>query len=364
MKKVLIIGSIVVLLLAVLIVSRLITKSSQQNVKKVENIIAVKTELAKVGKIEGTMSYTGNVAGINEALIISQTAGIIKKISINVGKRCGAGQVLAVIENSQQSAAVEQAKASVLTAEQNYAKSQLDLKRVESLFNEKAVSLDKFEMAQLGVKAALAQLKGAQAGLKVAEKQLADTYIKSTISGFVATKDVDLGGTVGPGVRIAHIVDISKFKIKIMVSETDAVKLQPGQNVSVRVDALPEKEFTGKLNSIGLSSESGLRSYPVEVYINNNGKSDIKSGMFARCEILAISKDNAIIVPENSIIMNNDGSSQVYVLENGKAVQKLVKLGTKSPGFREILSGISSDMKVITDGKERLSNGIEVKESR
>ncbi|MFA6571038.1 MAG: efflux RND transporter periplasmic adaptor subunit, partial [Bacteroidota bacterium] len=317
---------------------------------------------ATIGSIDNILSYTGNVEGINEAFIISQTSGVVKKINFTIGRRYGAGAVLAVIENTQQQAGVEQAKATVLAAEQNYEKAKLDLSRIQKLFESKAVSQEQTELAELGVKSALAQFKGAQAGLKVAEKQLADTYIKATIGGYASNKFVDLGGTVGQGARVAQIVDISKFKIKIMVAENDAVKLQTGRTVTVKIDAIPGKDFKGKINSIGLSTENGLRSYPVEVLMENNGKNEIKSGMFARCEIFVESKNDALIVPDKAVIMQNDGSTQVFVIENGKAVLTNVKLGIKSLGKYEILSGLTVSSKIVVEGKERLTNGVIVKE--
>jgi RND family efflux transporter MFP subunit len=190
---------------------------------------------------------------------------------------------------------------------------------------------------------------------------LGDTYIKSTISGYVGTRDVETGATVGPGSKIAQIVDVSKFKINIMVSENDIVRLKPGKEVNVRVDALPGKTFEGKVSTIGMSSSNGLRSYPVEVMIENKSN-DIKSGMFARCEIISDTKQNALVVPEKAVVMNNDGTSKVYVLEDGKAYERPVVLGIKSEGKYEIASGINAGEKVITTGKERLTDGIRVRE--
>jgi RND family efflux transporter MFP subunit len=362
MKKSLIIGLIALLIIVALIINKIIIKGNQEKTKTTITLVSVLTEKATTGNITGMINYTGTVQGINESDIISQTSGIAIKVNMTVGKKCSEGTILAEVENSLQNAAVEQAKAQVLAAEQDHEKSKIDLQRNERLNKDNVVTKDQLELSQLKVKASLSQLKSAQAGLKVAEKQLADTYIKSTINGVVSTKEIDKGATVAPGTKIARIVDVSKFKIKIMVSENDAVKLQPGKTVTVKIDAIPNKSFTGKINSIGLNSEPGLRSYPVEVLIDNNGNSDIRSGMFARCEILAESKENTMIIPDKAVIMNNDGSTQVYVLENGKAYLKTVKLGVNHAGKYEVLSGITIDSKIITDGKERLTNGIEVKE--
>jgi multidrug efflux pump subunit AcrA (membrane-fusion protein) len=106
-----------------------------------------------------------------------------------------------------------------------------------------------------------------------------------------------------------------------------------------------------------------MKSYPVEVYMEKPGDSEIKSGMFARCEIYARTKKNVVIAPENAITINNDGSAFVYVDDNGKAVQKQVKLGVKNDGKYEIASGLEPNVKIITAGKERLKDGILIVEN-
>ncbi len=363
MKKIILIAVVLMALVTIGIVYKAINKNNQATTTTVLQLVSVKTEQVKTSDIEGEMAYTGTVEGINEAMIVAQTSGTILKMNAIVGSKCGSGQVLAVVHNTQQTAAVQQAKAQLLAAQNSLDKAKLDLGRVERLFKDKVSTQDNLELSQLNVKAAEAQVKGADAALDVAQKQLDDTYIKTTIAGYIASKEVNLGATVAPGAKIAQIVDISKFKIKIMVSENDAVKIQTGKTVNVKVDALPRQVFEGKVSTIGLCTQEGMRSYPVEVLIDNKSqKLAIKSGMFARCVINIESKKNAIVVPENSVIINNDGSANVFVAENGKAVNKNVVLGIKNSGKYEIVSGITADAKVITDGKERVKDGIEIKE--
>lgn len=363
MKKLIIISSIVVALLIVLVIGRIISKSKEKNIVDTSKVIAVKTATAYLGSIEGALSYTGNVEGVHEATILSQTAGVVTKVNMQVGKKCSIGQVLAVVRNLEQTAAVEQAKAQLLAAKNKLDKAEVDLKRTQNLFNQKVATQDNLEMAQLNIKAAQAEVKGAEAALKVAQKQLDDTYIKATINGYISSKDIDVGATLAPGVKIAHLVDISQFKIKIMVAENDAVKLHEGKEVSVKVDALPGKIFTGQVNNIGLNTQDGFRSYPVEVLIKGQRENEIKSGMFARCEINTGRKDNVIIIPETAVTINSDGSATVFVVQNNKAVSRKVTLGINSNGKYEIVSGLNVNEKVITDGKDRVLNGSDIKES-
>lgn len=352
-----------VLGLVYLTANRIASKENASKQVDAEKVINVTTANIENGAIEGKMSYTGTVEGIHEAMVVSQTGGVVEKLTISLGKHCSAGQVLATIENSAQKAAVEQAKASVMAAESNYEKAQIDQKRVEKLHKENVTTKDNVELADVGVKAALAQVRAAQAGLKAAEKALADTYIKATINGYVATREIDLGATVAPGMKIANLTDISKVKVRIMATEGDVVKLKEGKEVSVAIDALPGRTFEGKITNIGMSSEPNMRSYAVEITIPNTKDMMIKSGMFARCEITAESKNSTMILPEDAIITNNDQTTGVYVVEGNKAKLKNVVVGLKNNGKTEIVSGLSGNEKIVVFGKERLTDGVSVKEN-
>lgn len=346
------IGAVLIFLFSL----RIVNKASAGKQEDKDIIPTVEIAEAKRGIIEDKLYYTGNVEGIFEAVIVSQTSGTIIKENVKVGDRVTANQTLFVVENEMQKANVEQAKAQVLAAETNYEKALNDLKRVEKLFEERVATKDNLELAQLGVKSALAQLKGAQAALKVAEKQLADTYISSKFSGKLGSKKVNIGQTVAPGTEIGKVVDDSRLKVAIMVSENDIAKIKVGQNVSIKIDAIPSKVFEGKIYTVGLATDKNGRSYPVEIIITNTKDSEIKSGMFAKCEIFAGKKENVIVIPEKAIISNNDGTCNVFVVEKDKAILKNINVGIRVSPQCEVLSGLQERDKVIVNGQQRVEN--------
>lgn len=362
MKKWVIIG-VCAIALIYLTVSRINSKNEAEKTVTTEKTVSVTTSAIEKGSIEGKLFYTGTVEGIHEAMVVSQTSGVAEKIGFELGKRVSQGQTLATIENTMQRAAVEQAKAAVLAAESNHEKAKIDLKRMQKLQAENVATRDNLEMAEVGVKSALAQVRAAEAGLKAAEKALADTYIKATIPGVVATREIDRGATVAPGTKIAFITDVSKVKVRIMVAETDIVSLKEGKEVEIKIDALPGEKFEGKITNIGYSSEVNMRSYPVEITIPNTKDVKIKSGMFARCEITSQTKDNTMLLPEDAIVTSNDQTTSVFVSEGGVAKSKPVKTGLKNAGKVEILSGLTGNERVVVFGKERLSEGTQVKEN-
>jgi len=356
-RKVIIWALIIVII--IFVIHAIITSGSGKDNNETF-VQAVEVIEAKYGPIEGKLFYTGDIAGINEAMLISQTAGVVVQENIKVGDFFTAGQTLFVIENGMQKANVEQAKAQFLAAETNYEKAQKDLERIEKLYNENVATKDNLELSQLNTKATLASMKGAEAALKVAEKQLADTYISAKFSGKLGSKKVNVGSTVAPGVEIGKVVDDSKLKIVIMVSENDIRKVQKGQNVNIQVEAINEGLFTGKVSSVGLATDRFGRSYQVEIIVDNNTNREIKSGMFAKCEVGVDKKDTALVIPEKALFNRDEKSSKVFIVEDGKAVERDIMLGIKTAEIVEVLSGISEGDKVVVDGQQRLENNMSV----
>lgn len=362
MKKTKIFLVLIAVGLILAVAGKMISKNTDAKRTTEAVVYSVSTAPVEIGKIVGILNYTGNVEGINEATIVTKTAGIVEKVLFKPGQRVSAGQTLIVLENALQRAAVEQAKAQLMAAQTSYEKSLADLKRIETLLKDEVATKDNLELAQLNVKAQLAGVKGAEANLQLTQRQLEDCFVKATISGNAATKDIVEGTLAAPGMKVTHIVDFSRFKLMINVNENDISKLSQGQETNLQIDAVQDMSYIGKINSIGMYSGDGMRSYPVEIIIDKGEKSLLKSGMFARCQIKSETKDNAMIVPESAVILNNDGTAQLFVIENGKSYLRKIKPGIKSNGKIEIVSGIDQNMKIVSTGKERLLNGMVVKE--
>jgi membrane fusion protein (multidrug efflux system) len=319
--------------------------------------VSVTVETLEKSPMKEVLSYTGVLAGNNQVTVVSQTAGTVEKINMEVGRKCRQGDVLAVVDNEMQQAALAQAQAQVLAAQASHEKAVKDFKRAESLRADSAVSQTNLENAQLGADAALAQLKAAQAGLALARKHYDDTYLRTPISGSIAAKRVDRGATVAPGSEIAVVVDDSRFKVTVMVSEMDINKMETGQRASVTVDAVPGRELTGRISAIGSVPGQQGRLYPVEIMVEGTQAPGLKAGMFCRAGVVAALLDSALSVPEAAVASDPDGGSYVFAVENGRPVKKPLKLGFKYAGRYQVLSGLERGSTVIVSGRERVSEG-------
>lgn len=248
--------------------------------------------------------------------VSTKVNGRLAKVLVNEGDSVTAGQVIAVIEQREFQAQVEQAKANLAKAQSNLAKleagnrpqeitqaqasvsqaqanldnARKNYERDEILYQQGAISGQQrdasktaYEVAraqytsaseqysltaegprQEDIQAAKAQVQQAQAALQNAEIQLAETTIKAPVSGVVGLKSVENGEVVAAGQQIFNIVNLSDVWIEANIEETYIGRVKVGQLVNFTIDAYPGKTFTGKVMEVGPASGSQFALLPNE----------------------------------------------------------------------------------------------------
>lgn len=322
---------------------------------------AVEVIPAQTRRIAEIVSGVGMVSAQHDVTVSSETAGRITKVLTEVGDRVKVGQPLLVVDDELKALAVEQAKAQLLAAETNSTKAKKDFQRTENLYRTGDVSEFELDNARLAYHSAQSQYESARVAHKVAERQLADTQIKSPVDGYVAARFVELGEMVDPGKRIANIVDVSSIKVKIGVAEENIVKVRKGQKVRLTVDVYPNTIFEGTVLSVGDKSDSPLsHQYPVEVLLSNSRQHPLKVGMFARVEINAADFADAVVIPKQALL-GDASHQQVYVVRNGVVSLRDVTVGVRYNGDVQILNGLEDGELVVTMGQSLIKDGSPVR---
>ncbi len=212
------------------------------------------------------------------------------------------------------------------------------------------------------VESAQAGLAAAQVQLAQAEKGLADTTIRAPCDGNITARPVAAGAYVGVGVnnRIATIVRMSSLKLQLQTPEQRASRAQIGMPVAARVSAYPDREFTGKGTAITPSVDPASRVFIVEARFDN-GKSELRPGMFAKARVLLPGGETAVFVPRNAIVRDKTtDSNQVYIVENGKARLRVVVVGDPDGDQIRIASGLAGNETVAVNHLNELYDGAAV----
>ena len=226
------------------------------------------------------------------------------------------------------------------------------MERNKNLFNGGSLNEQQLDDAQNTYNDAVIQLEQA-------EKELANATIKSPISGVITKKQVEEGEYINIGSPIVTIVDISKLKIKLNVSEANIYQLKLNDKATITTDVYPGVVFEGNISFISSQGDDS-HNYPVEIVISNNSKYPLKSGTFANVMIKLPMAVEALYIPRESLLGSITEAS-VYIAENNKAILKKVVVGNGNDKYIKVISGLKEGDKVIVNGQINLSDNKAIK---
>lgn len=182
--------------------------------------------------------------------------------------------------------------------------------------------------------------------------------VPSTLTGVVGRIYQDTGATVTPQTPIALVVDQSKVRVEVDVPEKYIGKVFRGQTARVKVDAFPDRYFTGKVYRVSPVVDPRSRSTVVEVLLDNPERR-LKSGMFAEVRLVVASRGAAVSVPSGAVV-REDGEAWVFVPEDGTARKVKVKPGISTAEFTQV-GGVKAGDEVVTFGLYGLKDGSKIK---
>ncbi|WP_177746728.1 efflux RND transporter periplasmic adaptor subunit [Candidatus Avelusimicrobium fimicolum] len=174
--------------------------------------------------------------------------------------------------------------------------------------------------------------------------------VPSTITGVVGRVYLDPGANVTVSTPVALVVNQEKVRVAVDIPERYIGEIYKGQPATLRVDALPGKEFEAKLTIISPVVDSTSRAVAVEFYADNT-KGLLKSGMFAKVDITLSEKTNAVSVSKQSVYTDEEtNATYVFVPSaDGKtAVRRNVKTGFINSNHLEVSEGLSAGEQVLT----------------
>lgn len=359
-KTVLGLSALLAFLLLAVIMFRVGSHTGPAVEKAIDSPVAVAVAGVEYGTLVNKISSTGEVEGIYEADVISETSGKVVRVAAEVDDPLYAGGLIAGVESGLQKISLEQARAQTEAARAGSDKARLDLKRITSLYAQKAVSEIQMENARLGCKSALAQLRAAQAAEKLAQKHFDDTSLRAPIAGRLARRYVTIGKMVVPGMKVATVVDDERLKLSVGISEEDVASVRKGNPVEITADAVRGIVFHGVVKSVALKADPVTRSFEVEIEFPNEGNRSMKSGMFARAVISTEAMEKSLVVPAGSVIEEGGAGYVVYVVKNRTAAKRSVVVGSRTDSLVAITAGLFPGDTVITLARQGLRDGAKI----
>lgn len=359
-------------------------------------------EVSTAATIERTLAraieITGTLEAQEEVTVSSEVEGKIAELYVDIGSFVKAGDKLLALETAELQERVKQAEASVAVAEAHlgpvggeavplerhpefrhaqatYLQTKADFERAQRLFDSGDISRQErdrantqfeqaraiFEATHAKIDIYHANLKQARAQLALARKQLNDAVVRAPVSGAIKERLTATGEYLTKGRNVVRIVQIDPLRLRGDVPEQHIGKVQAGQMVEFTVDNLPGATFQGRITRFSPVLDKRSRTLMVEAAVRND-QLQLKPGLFARARISTVAGAAALMVPQRAIT-TFAGLNKVFLLVEGKAVARTVKLGQRDGDLVEVLEGVSANDQVITDNLDKLSDGQAVRSS-
>jgi RND family efflux transporter MFP subunit len=346
----------------------------------------VRVVAAAVGPLPRTVTVTGTLAADEEVVAGFKVAGRVSEIAVDLGSPVRKGQVLARLDPTDFRLRVEQAEAAhrqvraglglprdgsgervdpektalVREARAVLEEARLNRDRMAQLWEKNYIARSEVDASQSRLlvaesryQAALEEIRNRQellaersSGLALARQQLADAVLSAPIDGAVRERRASVGEYLAAGAPVFNLVRNHPLRLRVAVTERDAPSVRVGQAVQVRLEG-DLAVHAGRVARLSPSIQEQNRTLIVEAEVaNRDGR--LRPGSFARAEIVVEADRTAVMVPASTVV-TFAGLEKVFVVKDGKAVEKRIRTGRRSGDRVEILEGVVAAEPVVAD---------------
>lgn len=319
-------------------------------------------------QIPVVLEYPARLKSSRSATVVSRVSGLLQSKSFVEGATVKKGSLLYKIEPDIYVALVREREADLALQHSLLTKTQRDWERAESLYKDRAISSKELDAARSSYETATAELDAAKAKLESAKINLNYTEVKAPISGITSMKATDLGNLVSSGTPLLTITQTDPIYAEFSIPDTDFFKAQEAYGKGSWASSLQEKlSATVTLTS---SKANGHIDY-ISAFINEktgsiqaravfeNSTNSLIPGAFARVKIEGLVRKNALSVPQKAVLQNPLGKI-VFVVEEGKAALRHVKVGDTSGENFIVEEGLKEGDRVIVNNFFRVKPGAAV----
>src|SRR5690348_11010632 len=357
----------------------------------------VKTAAVAETPFGETVNANGTLAAFDQTTVSVKVPGRLGAISVDLGSVVRRGQVIAQISPEDYQLRVQQADAALAQARARlglspegkddaidpektstirqaravYDEARYNRDRAAKLVEQGVIAKAEFDSANSAFRVAEGRYQDAyeevrnrqgilaqrKSELALAQQQLKDTSVVAPLDGVVQEKRSSVGEYLAAGAPVVNIVRIDPLRLRAEIPERESRQVHTGQDVRVTVEG-DSTVYSGKVMRLSPVISEQNRILMVEADVRNNGT--LRPGSFAHAEIVTNDAKMAVTVPNNAIV-TFAGIEKVIVVQNGKALERPITTGRRSPEFTEIVAGVNVGEKVVVDpGNLQSGQAVEV----
>ena len=377
-KKLLLIIGLVVLVVAVPLLRARLSGGA---------VVEVQVERLEPRSIQSSVLASGKLVHEEEVKLTTEEIGRVTAIYVEEGAQVTKGELVLQIDDQRLRSAVDQNEATVRMQEIAIQRTQLQVdnlrtqwERMKGLHERQLIDEDSFVtasnnlgIAEVDLRSSREQLQQARAQLEQQQDRLSKTRVYSPIDGRVTTLDIKVGETAIssstniPGSSLMTIANPASIHTEVNVDEADIANVTIGQKARVYAIAYPDQPVDGVVDSIAVSAKVAEgqqgQSFAIKIRLLDPEKITLRPGMTCRAEIFTATKGNALAVPIQAILVEEDLAAdetrrEVFVIRGDRATKIPVEVGLSDDTYQEIVSGLSSGDQVIT-GPDRVLRALE-----
>ena len=320
------------------------------------------------------LTATGYTYARARAAVGAKIIGRVVELPVDEGDTVAAGDIIAVLDSEDLEASVRLGEASLNEARARLADAERELARQAELVEDRLTSQALYDAALTQREVALAQVGTAEARLNSAQATLDYTVVRAPIDGVVIERNIEVGEMVAPGGftsqqstgSIVRIADPTSLEVEADINESYIARLQLGQPASIRVDAVPDFEYSGNLRQIVPTADRQRAVVQVKVSIDNRDERLVPD-MSCTVTFLEEGVDEAelvqppkLLVPEQAL-QYAGGAAFIFQVDDGQLRRVRVTLGETSDGRVEVLEGVSGGETIVSGEVASLEDGQRVR---
>jgi RND family efflux transporter MFP subunit len=332
-----------------------------------------------------TIAVTGTLAAQEKSVLSAKVTGRVQELSVDLGSVVRQGDLLAQIEPRDYELGLQQARAALAQARTSLGlppegeDDRIELESVSAVRQARAVleeatsnrerirslsesgiaskseldtveaaykvAVSRFDTALEEARARIATVAQRRAAYELARKQLADASVRAPFDGAIQSRPASVGEYVGPGTPIVELVKTTPLRLRMQLPERESPFVRTGQTVQLLVES-DTNVYTGQIARLSPALDEQNRLLPVEADVPARGS--LRPGLFARVNIIVDEHEERLSVPAEALT-TFAGIEKVLLVQEGKALEKVVTTGRRGPGWVEIISGIKPGDTIILD---------------
>jgi len=300
------------------------------------------------------LSSVGSISAVQGAVVSTELGGTVAEIKFPNGSVAKQGDVLVKLDASSE-------EAQLRTAEADLELARADLQRSQDLATRKVISKAELDSAE-------SKFKQKQGTVDNMRAMIVKKEVRAPFAGQLGIRQVNVGQMINAGQQVVSLQALDPVYVDFALPQQHLANLSQGLEVHVQTDALPGREFVGKLTALNSSVDPVTRNVGLQATLENRDHA-LRPGMFAKIDVVLPEKEKTLVVPGSAVSYAPYGDS-VFVIEKKKEPktgkesqmirQQFVRVGEARGDFISITQGLEPGQTIVSTGVFKLRNGMPV----